>query len=79
MQYLPILRFSFLVITGLLLRSLCSSVMRVSKSDCMRLQTSFNSFMQTVAFSPEDVKNPMHFSKLFLIVMKRLTQANKMY
>jgi len=36
--------------------------------------------MQTVAFSPKDVENQMHFSKLFLIiVMKRLTQANKMY
>lgn len=40
---------------------------------------SFNSFMQTVAFLLKMWKNQMHFSKLFLIVMKRLTQANKMY
>lgn len=40
---------------------------------------SFNSFMQTVAFLLKMWKIKRVFSKLFLIVMKRLTQANKMY
>lgn len=40
---------------------------------------SFNSFYANSCLSPKYVENQMHSSKLFLIVMKRLTQANKMY
>lgn len=39
---------------------------------------SFNSFMQTVAFLLKMWKNPMHFSKLFLIiVMKRFNSGKQ--
>lgn len=51
------------------------------KNDCIWLKCPLIPLCKQLPFSPEDVeKSNAFFSKLFLIiVMKRLTQANKMY